>query len=59
MRLRYSTGRKTTLDITDLEARMAGFSLFAQSPTTIAAACRDILPLIANGSVTPKVVLAA
>jgi NADPH:quinone reductase len=36
-------------------ARMAGFSLFAQSPTLIAAAWRDILPLIVNGSVRPIV----
>src|SRR5277367_4259637 len=34
--LGYSAGRKTTIDVTDLiwkRARMAGFSLFAQSPT--------------------------
>jgi NADPH:quinone reductase-like Zn-dependent oxidoreductase len=36
-------------------ARMAGFSLFAQSATVIAAAWRDILPLIVNGSVRPIV----
>jgi NADPH:quinone reductase len=39
--LGYSAGRKTTIDVTDLiwkRARMAGFSLFAQSPTAIAAA---------------------
>jgi NADPH:quinone reductase len=56
--LGYSAGRKTTIDLTDLiwkRARMAGFSLFAQSPTAIAAAWRDILPLIASGSVTPIV----
>jgi NADPH2:quinone reductase len=56
--LGYSAGRKTTIDVTDLiwkRARMAGFSLFAQSPTAIAAAWRDILPLIANGSVKPIV----
>src|SRR5271156_3218828 len=54
----YSAGRKTTIDVTDLiwkRARMAGFSLFAQSPTEIAAAWRDILPLILNGSVRPIV----
>jgi NADPH2:quinone reductase len=34
---------------------MAGFSLFAQSPSTIEAAWRDILPLIAAGSVKPIV----
>jgi len=53
----YSAGRKTTIDITDLiwkRARMAGFSLFAQSPTAIAAAWRDIIPLIVNGSVKPS-----
>ena len=36
--LGYSAGRKTTIDVTDLiwkRARMAGFSLFAQSPTAI------------------------
>jgi NADPH2:quinone reductase len=56
--LGYSAGRKTTIDVTDLiwkRARMAGFSLFAQSPTVIAAAWQDILPLILNGSVRPIV----
>ena len=56
--LGYSAGRKTTIDVTDLiwkRARMAGFSLFAQSPTAIAAAWRDILPLIVSGSVKPIV----
>jgi NADPH:quinone reductase len=54
--LGYSAGRKTTIDVTDLiwkRARMAGFSLFAQSPTAVAAAWRDILPLIVSGSVKP------
>jgi NADPH2:quinone reductase len=56
--LGYSGGRKTIIDVTDLiwkGARMAGFSLFAQSPTAVAAAWRDILPLIVSGSVTPIV----
>jgi NADPH2:quinone reductase len=56
--LGYSAGRKTTIDLTDLiwkRARMAGFSLFAQSPTAIATAWRDILPLIVSGSVKPVV----
>jgi NADPH:quinone reductase len=56
--LGYSAGRKTTIDVTDLiwkGARMAGFSLFAQSPTTIAKAWRDIIPLIVGGSVKPIV----
>jgi NADPH:quinone reductase-like Zn-dependent oxidoreductase len=56
--LGYSAGRKTTIDLTDLiwkRARMAGFSLFAQSPTAIAAAWREILPLILGGSVKPIV----
>jgi NADPH:quinone reductase len=56
--LGYSAGRKTTIDVTDLiwkRARMVGFSLFAQSPATIAAAWRDILPLIMSGSVKPIV----
>jgi NADPH2:quinone reductase len=56
--LGYSSGRKTTIDVTDLiwkRARMAGFSLFAQSPTTIASAWRDIIPLVVNGSVKPIV----
>jgi NADPH:quinone reductase len=56
--LGYSAGRKTTIDVTDLiwkHARMSGFSLFAQSPATIAAAWRDILPLIESGSVKPIV----
>src|SRR5271169_5107897 len=56
--LGYSAGRKTTIDVTDLiwkRARMAGFSLFAQSSTTIGAAWRDIIPLIVSGSVKPIV----
>jgi NADPH:quinone reductase len=56
--LGYSAGRKTTIDVTDLiwkGARMAGFSLFAQSPTAIATAWRDIIPLIVRGSVKPIV----
>jgi NADPH2:quinone reductase len=56
--LGYSAGRKTTIDVTDLiwkRARMAGFSLFAQSPIAIAAAWRDIVPLIVSGSVKPIV----
>ena len=56
--LGYSAGRKTTIDLTDLiwkRARMAGFSLFAQSPSAVAAAWRDIIPLIVNGSVKPIV----
>ena len=56
--LGYSAGRKTTIDVTDLiwkRARMAGFSLFAQSPIAIADAWRDILPLILSGSVKPLV----
>jgi NADPH2:quinone reductase len=56
--LGYFAGRKTTIDVTDLiwkGARMAGFSLFAQSPTAIATAWRDIIPLIVGGSVKPIV----
>src|ERR1700726_5005760 len=56
--LGYSAGRKTTIDVTDLiwkGAPMAGFSLFAQTPTAIAAAWRSILPLIVSGSVKPIV----
>src|SRR3984893_6262552 len=56
--LGYSAGRKTTIDVTDLiwkRTRMAGFSLFAQSPTTIATAWQEILSLIASGSVKPIV----
>jgi NADPH:quinone reductase-like Zn-dependent oxidoreductase len=34
---------------------MAGFSLFAQSHATTAAAWKDILPLIVDGSVKPMV----
>src|SRR5258708_37206037 len=52
--LGYSAGRQTTIDVTDLiwkRARMAGFSLFAQSPMAIATAWRDIGPLIVGGSV--------
>ena len=54
----YSAGRQTTIDVTDLiwkRARMAGFSLFAQSPMAIATAWRDIVPLIVGGSVKPIV----
>jgi NADPH:quinone reductase len=56
--LGYSAGRKTTIDVTDLiwkRARMAGFSLFAQSPAAIAAAWGDVIPLILDGSVRPIV----
>jgi len=56
--LGYSAGRKTTIDVTDLiwkGAQMVGYSLFAQSPTAIATAWRDIIPLIAGGSVKPIV----
>src|SRR5579859_5424718 len=56
--LGYSAGRKTTIDVTDLiwkRARMAGFSLFAQTPDAIAAAWRDVCPLIVSGSVKPIV----
>jgi NADPH:quinone reductase len=56
--LGYSGGRKTTIDVTDLiwkRARMAGFSLFAQSPIAVADAWRNILPLIVGGSVKPLV----
>jgi len=56
--LGYSAGRQTTIDVTDLiwkRARMVGFSLFAQSSTTIATAWQGILPLIVSGSVRPIV----
>jgi NADPH2:quinone reductase len=56
--LGYSGGRKTTIDVTDLiwkRARMAGFSLFAQSSTAIVSSWRDIIPLIVSGSVKPIV----
>src|SRR6202790_5684098 len=56
--LGYSAGRKTTIDVTDLiwkRARMAGFSLFAQSPATITTAWQDIVPLVEGGSVKPIV----
>src|SRR5947209_2348396 len=36
-------------------ARMAGFSLFAQSPTAIATAWQDVIPLMVTGSVKPIV----
>jgi len=54
--LGYSAGTQATINVTDLiwkRARMEGFSLFAQSPTTIATAWREILPLIVGGSVKP------
>ena len=38
-----------------LSRAMAGFSLFAQSPTAIVSAWRDIIPLIVRGSVKPIV----
>jgi NADPH2:quinone reductase len=56
--LGYSAGRKTTIDLTDLiwkRARMAGFSLFAQSPTVIATAWRGVIPLMVSGVVKPIV----
>ena len=56
--LGYSAGRKTLIDVTDLiwkGSRMAGFSLFAQPPTAIAAAWRDIIGLIVGGSLKPIV----
>src|SRR6202011_1491378 len=56
--LGYSAGRKTTIDRTDLiwkRARMPGFSLFAQSPTAIATAWRDVIPLMVSGAVKPIV----
>jgi NADPH:quinone reductase len=56
--LGYSAGRKTTIDVTDLiwkRARMAGFSLFAQSAAAIATAWREIIPLIVGGAVKPIV----
>src|ERR1700758_1170765 len=56
--LGYSAGRKTTIDVTDLiwkRARMAGFSLFAQSPAAIATAWQHIIPLVVSGSVKPIV----
>jgi NADPH2:quinone reductase len=54
--LGYSAGRKTTIDLTDLiwkRARMVGFSLFAQSPTAIATAWRDVIPLMVSGAIKP------
>src|SRR5258706_9483693 len=54
--LGYSAGRQTTIDVTDLiwkRARLAGFSLFAQSPMAIATAWRDIVPPIVGGSGKP------
>lgn len=54
----YSGGRKTTIDVTDLiwkSARMAGFSLFKQSPIAVADAWHEIIPLIVHGSVKPIV----
>ena len=56
--LGYSAGRKTAIDVTDLiwkGARMAGFSLFAQSPLAVATAWREVIPLIVGGSVKPIV----
>ena len=58
MTLGNSAGCQTTLDVTDViwkRARMVGFSPFARSSTAIATAWRDIVPLIAGGSVKPIV----
>src|SRR5260370_17172559 len=55
--LGYSAGRQTTIDVTDLiwkRARLAGFSLFAQSPMAIATAWRDLGPLIVGASRKPN-----
>ena len=44
--LGYSAGRKPTIDVTDLiwkRARMAGFSLFAQSPNLAACERRPVV----------------
>jgi NADPH:quinone reductase-like Zn-dependent oxidoreductase len=56
--LGYSAGRKTTIDVTDLiwkGVRMSGFSLFAQPPLDVAAAWREIIPSIVDGSVKPVI----
>ncbi len=56
--LGYSAGRTTKIDLTDLiwkRARMAGFSLFAQSPFVVTTAWQSILSLIAGGHVKPIV----
>src|SRR6266702_1367317 len=56
--LGYSAGRKTTIDVTDLiwrRASVSGFSLFAQSHATKAAAWAAILPLLTSGRVKPVV----
>ena len=56
--LGYSAGTTSTINVTDLiwkRARMEGFSLFAQAPSTIATAWREILPRIVDGSVRPMV----
>jgi NADPH:quinone reductase len=54
--LGYSAGRKTLVGVTDLiwkGTRMVGFSLFAQPPTAVAAAWREIIRL--TGSIKPIV----
>jgi NADPH2:quinone reductase len=54
--LGYSAGRATTIDVTDLiwkRASMRGFTLFAQSHETKAAAWAAILPLLTSGKVRP------
>jgi NADPH:quinone reductase len=56
--LGYSAGRRTSIDVTDLiwkGARMAGFSLFAQSPIAIADAWTTIRALLTSGAVKPIV----
>jgi NADPH2:quinone reductase len=56
--LGYSAGRKTTIDVTDLiwkQARVSGFSLFAQSQSIKADAWATIVSLLTSGRVKPIV----
>jgi NADPH:quinone reductase-like Zn-dependent oxidoreductase len=54
--LGYSAGRQATIDVTDViwkGATVTGFSLFAAGEAAQAAAYAQVLPLIAQGRVTP------
>jgi NADPH:quinone reductase len=52
----YAAGTETTMRVTDLVwrlARVSGFSLFAASAADQAEAYATVLPLIADGQITP------
>ncbi|WP_211296140.1 quinone oxidoreductase family protein [Mycobacterium aquaticum] len=56
--LGYTVGRQARIDVTDIiwkRARMFGFMLAAQSPTTKLQAWNQVMELIAHGTVVPLV----